>query len=393
MIDKKNINKIGIYIWELPYRYGGTESCAVKFAWALQQIFPNAFVQFVAEVYTKKDIPNNKSLIDRLNGLAGTNIDWKRAGLKPVLCSKKSIISRKIMYKKIENSSKGFDIFFYCSRGNFAFKAKKNIAIIDFPVWPIVQEKKREGKLDFPFLTKLKDKRYAKSYNLFLPNSKYTEYWLKKLRPDIDSKKIVQMYHPVLPIKLTGEPKEKAILAVSRIEKTKKLEALIEAYKKSKFLTENYALWIAGNRDIEDADYPERLVKMADGYNVHFFVSIPHDELVSLYNRATFFWHSKGYGIDENLHPDQLEHFGMTTVEAMNAKCIPIVINKGGQPEIVTEGTGKTWDTLEELASFTEEIAVSEEKIHSYSEAAYKRSLDFSMEDLPKKLEMLLAKI
>lgn len=26
------IKKIGIYIWELPYRYGGTESSAIKFA-------------------------------------------------------------------------------------------------------------------------------------------------------------------------------------------------------------------------------------------------------------------------------------------------------------------------------------------------------------------------
>ena len=393
MIIRKSITKIGIYIWELPYRYGGTESYAVKFAWALQQMYPDAFVYFVAEVYQKGDMPTNKDLIERLNGLAGTDIDWHRAGLKPVFCSKNSRLSRKIMYSKIQNASKEFDLFFYCSRGNFAFKAKKNIAIIHFPVLPIIQEKKKEGKKDIPFLTVLKDKRYARTYDLFLPNSKFTESWLKKIRPDIDTKKIIQMYPPVSPIQSTGEKKEKAILAVSRIEKTKKLESLIESYKSSKFLSENYALWIAGNKDPDYPNYPEQLKKLAGNSNIHFFISIPYDKLVSLYNRATFFWHSKGYGIDESKEPDQLEHFGMTTVEAMSARCIPIVINKGGQPEIVTEGTGKTWNTLEELAQYTEEIAKDSEKVRSYAEAAYKRSRDFSMEALPAQLSALLEKI
>lgn len=393
-MNKDKIKKIGIYIWELPYRYGGTESCAVKFAWALQQIFPNAFVQFVAEVYDKKDIPNDSNLIKRLNELAGTDINPEKAGLKPVLCSNKSKIGRKIMYSKIQNASKGFDLFFYCSRGNFSFKAKKNVAIIHFPVWPIVQEKKKEGKFDIPFFTALKDKRYAKSYDLFLPNSKYTEKWLKTIRPDIKPEKIIQMYHPVIPIPDTNEAKVKSILTCSRIEKSKKLESLIEAYKSSEKLTSKYELWIVGNRDKDNPDYPEQLMKLCKGFNVKFFISVSHDELISLYNKATIFWHSKGFGVDENAYPDQMEHFGMTTVEAMSAGCIPIVINKGGQPEIVTDGTGYCWNTIKELVYYSEKIVdYPDAVIQKISQAAKRRSEFFELEELPKNLDSLLEKI
>ncbi len=388
------IRKIGIYIWELPYRYGGTESCAIKFAWVLQNIFPNAKIKFVSEVYNKKDYTSDKDIINRLNYLSGLTLNPEQTGLKPVFCSKKNKISRKIMYSKIQNSSKDFDLFFYCSRGNFHFKAKKNIAIIHFPVLPIVREKKKENKFDIPFYTKIKDSKYAKSYDLFLPNSKFSENWLKKIRPDIDSKKIIQLYHPVLPITYKNEKKENAILACSRIEKTKKLEALITAFKKSEYLSQNYKLWIAGNKDKDNPAYCETLQKLAKGSNITFYISIKHEELTELYNKATFFWHSKGFEVNEETEPENLEHFGMTTVEAMSAGCIPIVINKGGQPEIVTEGTGFCWNTLDELIKQTENIAkLSENEIQAYSKSAIKRSKDFNMEKFQTDLTKILSTI
>ena len=72
------IKKIGIYIWELPYRYGGTESCAIKFAWVLQNMFPNAKIQFVSEVYNKKDFTSDKDIINRLNYLSGLTLNLSK---------------------------------------------------------------------------------------------------------------------------------------------------------------------------------------------------------------------------------------------------------------------------------------------------------------------------
>jgi glycosyltransferase involved in cell wall biosynthesis len=44
----------------------------------------------------------------------------------------------------------------------------------------------------------------------------------------------------------------------------------------------------------------------------------------------------------------------MATAEAMAAGCVPVVVNKGGQREIVEHGTtGFLWNTLDELKRFT----------------------------------------
>ena len=75
---------------------------------------------------------------------------------------------------------------------------------------------------------------------------------------------------------------------------------------------------------------------------------------MSLYRAAKIFWHSTGYGEDEDLEPEKMEHFGITTVEAMSFGAVPVVINKGGQKETVEEGVhGYRWDTEEECVEKT----------------------------------------
>lgn len=75
--------------------------------------------------------------------------------------------------------------------------------------------------------------------------------------------------------------------------------------------------------------------------------------------------HAKGLFVDEEKSSDLLEHFGITTVETMSAGCVPIVINRG-QPEIVKEGTGYVWYTLEQLARYTEEFAKDSKKYNQF---------------------------
>jgi len=84
---------------------------------------------------------------------------------------------------------------------------------------------------------------------------------------------------------------------------------------------------------------------------------LPFAELQDLYARAAIYWHASGYGQDERRDPVKFEHFGITTVEAMAAGCVPVVINRGGQPELVTAGVdGALWETLDELMARTGEI-------------------------------------
>ena len=70
-------------------------------------------------------------------------------------------------------------------------------------------------------------------------------------------------------------------------------------------------------------------------------MDVPRDELLELYSRASLFWHAAGHGQDDRRHPERLEHFGITTVEAMAHGAVPLVFPAGGPAEVVADG--RTW--------------------------------------------------
>jgi hypothetical protein len=45
---------------------------------------------------------------------------------------------------------------------------------------------------------------------------------------------------------------------------------------------------------------------------------------------AKLFWHTTGLAVDELKRPEHAEHFGIATVKAMRAACVPVVIASGG---------------------------------------------------------------
>jgi hypothetical protein len=69
----------------------------------------------------------------------------------------------------------------------------------------------------------------------------------------------------------------------------------------------------------------------------------------------------------------------MTTVEAMQNRCVPIVINGGGQKEIVEHGvSGYRFDTLEELCERTLQVIASPDLSECVGNAAFERAKQFS---------------
>lgn len=81
----------------------------------------------------------------------------------------------------------------------------------------------------------------------------------------------------------------------------------------------------------------------------------------------------------------------MSTVEAMSAGCVPIVINEAGQKETVLEDCGFKWNTVEELVRYTEEIAQNSEKLKDMSEKAKKRLKLFTMDSFTKNMKEILS--
>ena len=163
---------------------------------------------------------------------------------------------------------------------------------------------------------------------------------------------------------------------------------MIDSYRSSQFLHDNYQLAIAGNNASDTVDYWEKILAYTKAGDVDLYPNASWDKIVELYNRAQVFWHCKGYGEDD---PYMMEHFGMTTVEAMGAGCVPVVINKGGQAEIVTEGSGFKWDRPEELVARTEELARDPDMMARMSQAARRRAASFYTGEFRERLRAILA--
>jgi glycosyltransferase involved in cell wall biosynthesis len=110
------------------------------------------------------------------------------------------------------------------------------------------------------------------------------------------------------------------------------------------------------------------------------------------YENAAVFWHAAGYGEDDRLHPERTEHFGMSTVEAMAAGCVPVVIRKGGQPEIVEHAlSGFLWDTPDELVRYTHQLTGSPQVMEAMAGAARLRARMFtSPEEFTERMQQVI---
>jgi len=190
--------------------------------------------------------------------------------------------------------------------------------------------------------------------------------------------------------------KEKIILSVGRFSsyfQTKKQEILIQAWKQAKKqkLFPDWTFILTGGLLSSDQEYFNSLQQQTVGTSMKLLPNIPFNELVALYKKASIYWHAAGF---EQTDPKLMEHFGITTVEAMASGCVPIVYDAGGQREIVRHGIdGFLWKTFEELIEETMQI-ISDTRLRlQVSFEAIIRSADFDTQKFEKAFDELLERI
>lgn len=72
----------------------------------------------------------------------------------------------------------------------------------------------------------------------------------------------------------------------------------------------------------------------------------------------------------------------MTIVEAMSSGLVPVVVNKGGIPEIIDNGiNGYLWDEIDELINKTQILISSPELILNMSQQSISSVDKFSKEN------------
>lgn len=187
------------------------------------------------------------------------------------------------------------------------------------------------------------------------------------------------LYPPVAVVTQTL-PKENIILSVGRFEPSlnaKKQNILIDVWKAISADLPDWKLVLAGASS--SAEWEQMLRTQAQGFHIEFAINASHEKLSELYSRAKIYWHGAGYEIDEDKNPELTEHFGISTVEAISAGCLPVVVPHGGQREIV-KNPDLLWETKSELkdktlklirennfAKYFPELTISEYTLNSFS--------------------------
>jgi glycosyltransferase involved in cell wall biosynthesis len=232
-----------------------------------------------------------------------------------------------------------------------------------------------------------------RSYSTLLAISRFTQTWIERYW----GRGSELLYPPVEVAAFRPGAKRKVILTVGRIfagGHNKKHLPMIETFKR--LVAGGLRGWefhIAGSvgQDAVDHDYFQQVQTAAQGYPIVVHKNVTQDELRALYAAAAIYWHASGYGEDEQRDPIKFEHFGITTVEAMAAGAVPIVIGKAGQREVVEHTvSGLHWQTLDELLAQTQAVSADEALRQRLSAGAQERSRMFGRAAFDDRVRALL---
>ena len=241
----------------------------------------------------------------------------------------------------------------------------------------------------FPWLLRdPTDLSFLSAYDTVMANSQYTRGWIRSLW-DTDAE---VLFPPIQTDRLhPAAQREKAIITVGRFfspglghakRQLEMVQFFGDAYRAGQ-LPQDWRLYVVGGCEDSQRPYLAQVQAAGAGLPVEVIANAPRPTVERLLSTSSVFWSATGYGEDEQRAPWSSEHFGMTTVEAMAGGCVPVVIDRAGQKEIVREGVdGFRWSTPEQLVAQTARLAADEplrarlaasgvERAQGYSEAAF----------------------
>ncbi len=364
--------KIGLYSPYVPVHAGGGEKYFFDVARSLADLGHQVIVLLENQIDANENFL--REVKEKYQLFLGTSLDGITFQHSPLGAAHSAL--EKLQF------TKQFDMLYLVTDGSLFFSlAKKNILHIQIP---FTQSK-----------TSFIDKLKLSNWSIRNANSQFTQHVVEKSWQT----HIQFVHYPMIDIpQATYEEKkkEKVILSVGRFFDhlhSKRQDVLVTAFKemvdRQPKLMKGWKLVLVG--PIEDSRYAERVKELAKGYSIELHHSLSRTELLKYYQQATFYWHAAGFEVDEQLNPEKVEHFGISTVEAMNFGCIPLPVGKGGQIEVLGSSLKNlAWQKTEELTKMTASIIENDELRHELAEKAVTRAKNFGKDPFIKTLTEMI---
>lgn len=274
--------------------------------------------------------------------------------------------------------TRNYQAFYYVTDGSFFISlAKKNLVYFMIPF-----KKPRGG--------------FFNQFKLsFWPNKVAVSNFAKKIIEKNWRVKINHVHGGVVDLeKIKPLKKEKIILNVGRFftpsnnKHCKRQDLLVKVFKRMCDQgLKDWKLILLGivDRGQDNKAYAKQIYQNSLNYPIVIKHGVSFKEIKNYYGKASIYWHATGYGLDEGEKPEAMEHLGITTIEAMAAGALPIVIRKGGQKEIVTENkNGLLWETEEELTAKTLQVIRDKRLWLKLSKNAQIKAKEYSKENFCK---------
>jgi len=214
---------------------------------------------------------------------------------------------------------------------------------------------------------------------LLLVNSSFTKTWVEKAL----NQRPVVLYPPVesADIALRTADKSDIVLSVGRFKPAKRFEVIPEIAAKVK----NAKFIVAGYREIPE--YVQKIKRLIRTHGlddrVILRLNCSREEILSLMTRAKVYLHTA-------IH----EHFGISIVEAMAARAVPVVHASGGPPiDILRTGqarVGYAYEDLDEAADQVGGLLADEARRREIAERAVVRALAFDKDVFKRKLKAII---
>ncbi|HUP85276.1 MAG TPA: glycosyltransferase [Acidimicrobiales bacterium] len=239
--------------------------------------------------------------------------------------------------------------------------------------------------------TEPKAHEFLGSYHAVVSNSPFTSKWIKRRW-----RRASTLIEPPVRLRSAG-PKSHLILTVGRFfargsGHSKHQLEMVRAFGALSQQVPGWELHIVGGCSDVDRPYLDLVREEVGGLPVSLHVNAPVDELDDLYERAAIYWHAAGLHEDVDQHPERMEHFGISVVEAMSAGVVPVVVAAGGPADIVRPGLdGLHFHTEAELVSQTIRLVREEELRSRMSASSRDRASEFGRDRFEAKVRALVA--